>query len=254
MQNFNSTLDLVDALYLASILGNQPRLIDRYIDYFGGGAGLNPPTRRARRPSASGGLTMTLLRALLIASLMLTAGVAGDAWAAAPADQVRVQIDRVVKVLADPGLRAAGRERERQATVRKIAEEIFDLGEMTRRTLGQHWQGRTEAERAEVVTLFADLLERGYFTRVAAYSDEKITVLGDSIDGDLAKVRTRIVTHQGTQIPVDYRMIRRGDRWMIYDVSIEGVSLVANYRAQFNKIIQTSSYQTLVDKLRSKRG
>jgi phospholipid transport system substrate-binding protein len=79
-------------------------------------------------------------------------------------------------------------------------------------------------------------------------------VLGDSIDSDLATVRTRIVTQQGTQIPVDYRMLRRGDGWMVYDVSIEGVSLVANYRAQFNKIIQTSSYQALVDKLRSNMG
>ena len=138
--------------------------------------------------------------------------------------------------------------------VRQIAEEIFDLGEMTRRTLGRHWQGRTAAERAEFVRLFSDLLERAYFTRLATYDGEKIQVLGDSIDGEQATVRTRIVTQQGTDIPVDYRMLPRGDRWVVYDISIEGVSLVANYRAQFNKIIQTSSYQTLVDKLRSKRG
>ena len=197
---------------------------------------------------------MSLRPALVIASLMLAVSMAGDVWAGAPADQVQLQIDRVVKVLADPGLKAVGRERERQAAVRRIAEEIFDLGEMTRRTLGPHWQRRTEAERAEVVTLFADLLERAYFTRIAAYSGEKIIVLGDSIDGDLATVRTQIVTQQGTEIPVNYRMLRRGDRWMVYDVSIEGVSLVANYRAQFNRIIQTSSYQALVDKLRSKGG
>jgi len=197
---------------------------------------------------------MTLQRSLVIASLMLAVGVAGDVWAGMPADQVRLQIDRVVKVLADPGLRAAGREQERQAAVRRIADETFDLGEMTRRTLGPHWRERTEAERAEFVTLFGDLLDRAYFTRIAAYNGEKITVLGDSIDGDLATVRTRIVTQQGTQIPVDYRMLRRRDGWIVYDVSIEGVSLVANYRAQFNKIIQTSSYQALIDKLRSKRG
>ena len=197
---------------------------------------------------------MTLPRALVIASVMLAVGLARHAWAGAPADQVRVQIDRVVEVLADAGLKVAGRERERQAAVRKIAEEIFDLREMTRRTLGPHWQERTEAERAEVIKLFGDLLEPAYFTKITAYSGEKITVLGDSIDGDLAVVRTRIVTKQGTTIPVDYRMLRRGDRWLVYDVSIEGVSLVANYRAQFNKIIQTASYQGLVDKLRSRRG
>ncbi|OLC15502.1 MAG: hypothetical protein AUH29_07760 [Candidatus Rokubacteria bacterium 13_1_40CM_69_27] len=197
---------------------------------------------------------MNLRPALVIASLMLAVSLAGNVWAGTPADQIRLQIDRVVQVLADPDLKTVGRERDRQAAVRRIAEEVFDLGEMTRRTLGPHWQRRTEAERAEVVTLFGDLLERTYFTRIAGYSGEKITVLGDSTDGDRATVRTRIVTQQGTEIPVDYRMLRRGDRWMIYDVSIEGVSLVANYRAQFDKIIQTSSYQALVDKLRSKRG
>jgi len=142
----------------------------------------------------------------------------------------------------------------RHAAVGKIVEETFDLGEMTRRTLGPHWQSLTEAERAEFVTLFGDLLDRAYFSRIAAYNGEKITVLGDSIDGELATVRTRIVTQQGVEVPVDYRMLHRGDRWVVYDVSIEGVSLVANYRAQFNRIIQTSSYQALVDKLRAKRG
>src|SRR5438552_8949504 len=177
---------------------------------------------------------------IVMASLILAVGVAGGVWAGMPADQVRLQIERIVKVLADTGLKRPGHEHVRHAAVGKIVEETFDLGEMTRRTLGPHWQGLTEAERAEFVTLFADLLDRAYFTRIAAYNGEKITVLGDSIDGDLATVRTRIVTPQG-EIPVDYRMLRRRDRWVVYDVLIEGVSLVANYRAQFNKIIQTSS-------------
>jgi phospholipid transport system substrate-binding protein len=195
-----------------------------------------------------------LPRLRVIAALILMVGVAGNGWAGTPADQVRLQIDRAVKILTDPGLRAPGREQERHAAVRRIAEENFDLGEMARRTLGPHWRGRTEAERAEFVTLFGDLLDRAYFTRIAAYDGETITVLGDSIDGDLATVRTKIVTKQDTEIPVDYRMRRRGERWMVYDVLIEGVSLVANYRAQFAKIIQTSSYAALVDKLRAKRG
>ena len=191
---------------------------------------------------------------IVMASLILAVGVAGGVWAGMPADQVRLQIERIVKVLADPGLKRPGHEHVRHAAVGKIVEETFDLREMTRRTLGPHWQGLTEAERAEFVTLFGDLLDRAYFSRIAAYNGEKITVLGDSIDGDLATVRTRIVTQQGAEVPVDYRMLHRGDRWVVYDVSIEGVSLVANYRAQFNRIIQTSSYQALVDKLRAKRG
>ncbi len=191
---------------------------------------------------------------IVMASLILAVGVAGGVWAGMPADQVRLQIERIVKVLADPGLKRPGHEHVRHAAVGKIVEETFDLGEMTRRTLGPHWQSLTEAERAEFVTLFGDLLDRAYFSRIAAYNGEKITVLGDSIDGELATVRTRVVTQQGVEVPVDYRMLHRGDRWVVYDVSIEGVSLVANYRAQFNRIIQTSSYQALVDKLRAKRG
>jgi len=191
---------------------------------------------------------------IVMASLILAVGVAGGVWAGMPADQVRLQIERIVKVLADPGLKRPGHEHVRHAAVGKIVEETFDLGEMTRRTLGPHWQGPTEAERAQFVTLFGDLLDRAYFSRIAAYNGEKITVLGDSIDGELATVRTRIVTQQGVEVPVDYRMLHRGDRWVVYDVSIEGVSLVANYRAQFNRIIQTSSYQALVDKLKAKRG
>ena len=191
---------------------------------------------------------------IVMASLILAVGVAGGVWAGMPADQVRLQIERIVKVLADPTLKRPGHEHVRHAAVGTIVEETFDLGEMTRRTLGPHWQGLTEAERAEFVTLFGDLLDRAYFSRIAAYNGEKITVLGDSIDGELATVRTRVVTQQGVEVPVDYRMLHRGDRWVVYDVSIEGVSLVANYRAQFNRIIQTSSYQALVDKLRAKRG
>ncbi len=191
---------------------------------------------------------------LALASLLVAATASRDAWAGSPADDVRRQTDRIVNVLADPALKSAGREQERQAAIRRIAEEIFDVGEMTRRTLGQHWRERTDAERAEFTRLFSDLLERTYFTRIAAFNGEKIGVRGESIEGDLATVRTQIVSEQGTQIPVDYRMLRRGDRWVIYDVVIEGVSLVANYRAQFDKIIRTSSYRVLVDKLRSKRG
>jgi len=191
---------------------------------------------------------------IVMASLILAVGVAGGVWAGMPADQVRLQIERIVKVLADPDLKRPGHEHVRHAAVGKIVDETFDLREMTRRTLGPYWQGLTEAERAEFVTLFGDLLDRAYFSRIAAYNGEKITVLGDSIDGELATVRTRVVTQQGVEVPVDYRMLHRGDRWVVYDVSIEGVSLVANYRAQFNRIIQTSSYQALVDKLKAKRG
>jgi phospholipid transport system substrate-binding protein len=129
---------------------------------------------------------------------------------------------------------------------------MFDLTEITRRSLGRHWAQRTAAERQEVVTLFGELLERSYLSKIEGYSGERIAFGGEAVQGDQAVVRTRIVTKQGTEIPVDYRLLLRGDRWLIYDVVIEGVSLVANYRGQFDKIIRNGSFTELLQRLRAK--
>ena len=177
-----------------------------------------------------------------------------EGWAGAPTDQLRTQIDRVVKALEDPEFKKENKHKERRLFVRKIAEEIFDFTETAKRSLGRHWQQRTPAERKEFVELFADLLERSYLSKIELYNGEKIMYLGDTVDGDYATVRTKLITKQGTEIPVDYKMARQGDRWIVYDVVIEGVSLIANYRTQFNKIIQTSSYQELVRKMKSKQA
>jgi phospholipid transport system substrate-binding protein len=192
--------------------------------------------------------------ALGIAVVLTLAMAAGrQAWAGAPTEQLRTQIDRVIKVLEDPEMAKEARMVERRTVIRRVANDIFDFTETTRRSLGPHWHARTPQEREEVTRLYADLLERSYIGKIEMYSGEKIQFLGDTIDGDQATVRTRLVTRQGTDIPVDYRMHRvPGDRWLTYDVSIEGVSLVANYRAQFNKIIQTSGYASLVKKLAAK--
>lgn len=195
-------------------------------------------------------------RRWLLAAVVTTvvAAPAAAARASTPTEQLRVQIDQVIKVLEDGELRKAGRATERRAAIRRIAGEIFDFTEMTRRSLGPHWQTRTPAEREEITRLFADLLERSYISKIERYSGEKIVYLGDSVDGDYATVRAKLLTRQGMEIPLDYRMLRRGERWFVYDVSIEGVSLVANYRAQFNKIIQASGYTGLVQKLREKQA
>jgi phospholipid transport system substrate-binding protein len=137
--------------------------------------------------------------------------------------------------------------------VRRIADEIFDFGETAKRSLGRHWQARTPAEREEFVQLFSDLLERSYISKIELFNGERVNYTGETIDGDVATVRTRLLTKQSTEIPVDYRMLRRGERWLVYDVIIEGVSLIANYRTQFNKIIQTSSYPELIKKMKGRQ-
>lgn len=192
----------------------------------------------------------------LVVLLLLLAAVAAHrpAWAGPPTDQLRAQMDRVIKVLEDPELKQEGRQVERRAAIRRVANDIFDFTETARRSLGQHWHARTAAEREEFVRLYADLLERSYIGKIEMYSGERIQFLGDSMDREQTTVRTKLITKVGTEIPVDYRMHRlAGDRWLTYDVAIEGVSMVANYRAQFNKIIQTSGYKALVSKLTAKQ-
>lgn len=189
----------------------------------------------------------------LALGLVLSVVMVLPAAAGAPSDQLKAQIDRVLKTLDNPDLKKEGRARDRRRAVRQIANDIFDFGETARRSLGRHWQPRTPAEREEFVQLFADLLERSYISRVELYGGEKIQYLGDSTEGDQAKVHTKLVTKGGSEIPIEYRMHRKGERWLVYDVIIEGVSLIANYRTQFNKIIQTSSYQELVRKMKTKQ-
>jgi phospholipid transport system substrate-binding protein len=197
-------------------------------------------------------LRLHVAQALMLA-LFLSAVTASPAAAGAPSDQLKTQIDRVLKTLDDPELKKEGRAKGRRAAVRKIANDIFDFGETARRSLGRHWQPRTPAEREEFVELFADLLERSYISKVELYGGEKIQYLGDTIEGDQAKVQTKLLTKGGNEIPIEYRMHKKGDRWLVYDVVIEGVSLIANYRTQFNKIIQTASYQELVKKMKAKQ-
>jgi len=197
---------------------------------------------------------MLIRRAALTAlALALALAAVPRAWAGEPTEQLSARIDQVFRILEDPALKPAERAEERRAAIRRVAHDIFDFEELARRSLGRHWQARTPEERDEFVRLLGHLLERAYLGKLELYNGERIVLLGDSVDGDLATVRTRVVTRQGTEIPVDYRMQRRGDGWRAYDVAIEGVSLVANYRSQFDKIIRRASFQQLVKQVREKQ-
>jgi phospholipid transport system substrate-binding protein len=175
---------------------------------------------------------------------------APEAGAGPVSEQLGSRIDQVVGILEDPIMKI--RPEERRDALRAAAGEIFDFTEITRRALGRHWQAATPAERAELVALFTARLERAYLDRLAQYDGERISVVGELVDGDLATVRTRLVGKDGVETPVDYRLYRRGERWLAYDITVEGVSLVASYRAQFNTIVRASSTQALVARLRAK--
>ena len=189
----------------------------------------------------------------LVALAAILALVVGQAAAGAPTDQLKGSIDTVVKILDDPTLKTDGKVKDRKAAVRKVANDIFDFAETAKRSLARHWLNRTDQEREEFIKLFGDLLERSYISKISMYGGERISYVGESLDGNLATVRSKIITKQGTEVPIEYRMHRRGERWLVYDVSIEGVSLISNYRTQFNKIIQTASYQDLVKKMKTKQ-
>jgi len=186
-----------------------------------------------------------ILTTIAAALLLLTAS---PVWAG-PTDQLREYTDQVVKVLDDPSMA----RQDRRAAVRKIAHEAFDINETAQRVLARHWKDRTPAEREEFTQLFADLLERTYIARMDEYGGERIKYLSEAIDGKLASVRARILTRTGTEVSVESRMNLRGDRWLIYDILIENVSLVANYRSQFDRIVRSSSYEELVRRLKTKR-
>ena len=183
-------------------------------------------------------LTLTAIFALV---------TAGTAVAGEPTDQVRRSVGEVLEIVQSQPDGPA-----RRTAVCQAANRLFDFEETAKRALGPHWQQRTPAEHEEFVRLFSDLLEAAYVGKIDLYQGEKITYVGETVDGDQATVKTRIVTKQGNEVPVDYRLLREMDGWRVYDVIIEGVSLVANYRTQFNKIIQTSSYDDLVKRMRAK--
>jgi len=188
---------------------------------------------------------------ILVTFALLIAGFS-PAWAGAPTDTLREYTEAVQKVLDDPALKTDERRLERRAAVRKLAIEAFDVQETAQRALGTHWQQRSPAEREEFVGLFADLLERSYIAKIDLYGGERLRFTEERVDGDNAIVRARVTTKTGTEVPVEGRMHKKGDRWLIYDVAIENISLIANYRAQFDRIIRTSSYAELVKRLRTR--
>jgi len=188
----------------------------------------------------------------LVASLAgaLVLILASPVYAGAPTDTLKGTVDRIVQILADPALQ--DKPEQRRAEVRKIAEGIFDYPDTARRALGPHWSARSPQEQQEFAKLFADLLDRAYVSKIELYQGERVRYVGETADGDEATVKTVIATKKSSDIPVDYRMHRKDGRWLVYDVIIEGVSLVSNYRTQFNKIVQTESYDALVQRLRAK--
>lgn len=174
------------------------------------------------------------------------------AEAGEPTNQVKETVDAVMKILDDKELKKPEKQKERRASIRQTIVKRFDFEEMAKRSLAAHWKDRTPAEQKEFVALYSDLLENTYIRKIERYENEKVVYYDERIDGDYAAVKTKIVDNKGLSIPVEYRILRKKDKWEVYDIIVEGVSLVNNYRTQFTQIIRSSSYNELVKRVRGK--
>ncbi len=192
-------------------------------------------------------LSVVLLICLSFLSIRPLQAIAGEAT-----DQVRQTVDAVMEVLNNKELKKPENRELREKKIRDIIDRRFDFEEMAKRSLALNWSKRTPEERKEFVTLFSDLLESTYIKKIERYENEKIVYLDERITGQYAIVRTKIVKAQEAEIPVEYRIFKKADKWEVYDVIVEGVSLVNNYRSQFSQIIRSSSYEELIKKLKNK--
>ena len=182
--------------------------------------------------------------ALLLSPVVLRAGV--------PTEQVRQTADRVLSVLQDSRLKSADRQKERREQLRQIIGSRFDFGEMAKRSLGSNWQKANNEDQRQFVELFTELLEKSYADQIESYNGEKIVYGRENVSQDQADVDTKIVTKKGEEIAVTYKLRSAAGDWKVYDVVIENVSLVNNFRSQFNRILANASFAELLKKLQSK--
>ncbi|MFO7986920.1 MAG: ABC transporter substrate-binding protein [Desulfatiglandaceae bacterium] len=184
---------------------------------------------------------------LLIIGFMGSAALAGE-----PTQAIEKTTDKIIGIVTDPALKEPDKSEEKAERIRKAVDERFNWEEMSKRTLARHWQDRTDAQKKRFMELFAKLLEETYLDKVEGYSGEKVLYEGEQVDGSYAVVAVKIVTQKETEIPVKYKLKKEGNEWRVYDISITGVSLINNYRKQFNSIITRSSYENLMEKLKGK--
>lgn len=184
----------------------------------------------------------------LLMTLVFSAPVLGGA----PTEQLKGTTDKILAILTDPALQAPEKLAEKKRMIREAVDERFDWAAISRRALGRHWKKMTADEKRAFIPLFGQMLEQTYLSRVGEYSGEKVSYEDEKIDGIYGVVKVKIMSDTHGVISVKYRVWNKKDEWFIYDISIEGVSLVNNYRSQFNNILMKSSPSELIKKLEEK--
>jgi len=190
------------------------------------------------------------LMALLLAVFLLALPDTGQA--AVPDLVVSQTVNEVIRILSDSSLKGEAKKAERREHIRAAISKGFNFKAMAKRSMGKYWKERTPQEREEFTGLFRSLIEISYISKIEGFTNEKILYEKARTKKNISVVKTKIVLSKGTEVPINYRLMKRADRWYIYDIVIEGVSLVRNYRTQFSSVLRKKSYSTLVEQLKAK--
>ena len=195
----------------------------------------------------------TVAKAIAIVGLstFLTGTPVNSLGAASPGEQVQMTANRVLEILNDPKLKGEANVKARRQQLRETILPRFDFAEMSKRALGKHW-ARYPDQQKEFVTAFAQLLEDTYVVQVESAAGDKMVVINERTQGDVAEVNTKIISPKGQEMLVAYRLRRDGPEWKVYDVIVENVSLVNNYRSQFNRVLARASMDDLIKSIRDK--
>ena len=202
-----------------------------------------------KRWSSGGVFRWSAVGFLLMAAVIVavpTQSIAGD-----PTVAMKATIDEVLRIVRDKELKQPGKVDARRHMLETVVAARFDYAEMSRRALGAPWNQLTDQQKQEFVDLFRTLLTNSYADKIETYSGEGVEYLNERTEKEYAEVRTKVLSGK-TEIPLDYRLVNKADEWRVYDVVVDNVSLVNNYRGQFTKILRASSYTDLVEQLRKK--
>lgn len=182
--------------------------------------------------------------------LLLMLAFSSVALAGEPQDRLKGGIDKVIAILSDPALKGPAKRAERQNKLRTVADGFFDWRELSRRALAENWNKYSPKQQDEFVASFSELLQKTYIRKLEKYNNEKVTYVKEQIEGNHAFINTQVMM-KDKSIPINYIMIKR-DQWMVYDVMVEGVSLVKNYRSQFSKVLTKESPEALLQRIKDK--
>jgi phospholipid transport system substrate-binding protein len=229
--------------------------IVRKIDSLGGrNAIANGPRRNClladRQEAVSTAKNLFKTISIVIALAAIFHGTPANAGV--PTDQVRTTVDQVLAILQDPSLKLESKKKDRRDQLRRVIFARFDFTEMARRSLGAEWRRRSPAEQQEFVGIFTDLLQDNYIGTIEAYSGDKVGYNREILDKDNAEVQTTLTTRGEATYSINYRLHLLGKDWKVYDVVIENISVVNNYRSQFSRVISKSSYEELVRAMKEK--